>query len=151
MLNAPPPVLLTHIAHLQAAQMTRSEDAISTIVTDILKQNPDIKEAFTPPAQHTDYLFRSLYHHINQENDYKKCDQQQLRYQEPRDNTAPHIHYGLIASRDQVIKDSKKQDSLAQQLGILCFKMEAAGLINQLPTLIIQDIYNYCNSHKQKQ
>jgi hypothetical protein len=28
--------------------------------------------------------------------------------------------------------------------------MEAAGLINQLLTLIIQGIYNYCDSYKQK-
>jgi tetratricopeptide (TPR) repeat protein len=49
------------------------------------------------------------------------------------------------------MKDSETRDSLAQQLGILCFEMEAAGLMNQLPTLVIRGICDYCDSHKQKQ
>jgi nucleoside phosphorylase/tetratricopeptide (TPR) repeat protein len=150
MLNSPPQVLLTHIAYLQANQMTRSEDAISTIVSDVLERNPDMKKGFTPPSQHTDYLFRSSYHHISQENDCEQCDQQQLLYREPRDNTTPYIHYGLIASGDQVMKDSETRDLLAQRLGILCFEMEAAGLMNQLSTLVIRGICDYCDSHKQK-
>jgi nucleoside phosphorylase/tetratricopeptide (TPR) repeat protein len=151
MLNTPPPVLLTHMAHLQAAQMTRSEDAISTIVSDVLERNLDIKKEFTSPGRHTDYLFRSSYHHINEESDCEKCDQRQSIYRELRDKTGPYVHYGLIASGDQVMKDSGTRDSLAQQLGILCFEMEAAGLMNQLPTLVIRGICDYCDSHKQKQ
>jgi nucleoside phosphorylase len=60
------------------------------------------------------------------------------------------IHYGLIASGDQVIKDSEIRDSLAQQHGILCFEMEAAGLMDELPTLVIRGICDYCDSHKNK-
>jgi hypothetical protein len=58
--------------------MTRCKDAISSIISDVLEQNLDIKEAFMPPAQRTDYLFQSSYHHINKENNYKKCNKQQL-------------------------------------------------------------------------
>ncbi|KAF3389686.1 Kinesin light chain 2 [Talaromyces pinophilus] len=151
MLNSPPQVLLTHMAYLQANQMIGSGDSISIIVSDVLEQNPDMKEEFKPPSHHTNYLFQSSYHHINQESDCGKCDKQQLLYRKPRDNTTPYVHYGLIASGDQVIKDSETRDSLAQQLGILCFEMEAAGLMNQLPTLVIRGIYDYCNTHKQKQ
>jgi nucleoside phosphorylase len=151
MLNSPPQVLLTHMAHLQANQMTRGENAISTIVRDKLEQNSNMKNGFAPPSQDTDYLFRSSYHHFNKENDCAKCDKQQLVYRQPRENRTPHIHYGLIASGDQVMKDSETRDRLAQQLGIICFEMEAAGLMNQLPTLVIRGICDYSDSHKQKE
>ncbi|KAF5858246.1 hypothetical protein ETB97_004652 [Aspergillus alliaceus] len=63
----------------------------------------------------------------------------------------PVIHYGLIASGDQVMKDSETRDRLAQQYGILCFEMEAAGLMDGLPALVIWGICDYCDSHKQKE
>ncbi|QGA15964.1 hypothetical protein EYB26_003631 [Talaromyces marneffei] len=151
MLNFPPQVLLTHMAHLQANQMTRSADAISTIVSNVLKQNPDMKKEFTPPSQHTDYLFRSSYHHIKEEDNCTKCDKQQLVNRQLRDNRTPHVHYGLIASGNHVMKDSETRDRLAQQLGVICFEMEAAGVMNQLPTLVIRGICDYSDSHKQKE
>jgi tRNA A37 N6-isopentenylltransferase MiaA len=49
------------------------------------------------------------------------------------------------------MKDSETRDRLAQRHGILCFEMEAAGLMNELPTLVIRGICDYCDSHKQKQ
>lgn len=149
MLNSPPPVLLTHMARLQATQMTSRKDAISTIVSNVL-DHLDVKKGFTPPIQQTDYLFRSSYHHTYQENDCKKCDKEQLLDREPRDDRTPYVHYGLIASGNQVMKDSETRDSLAQQLGILCFEMEAAGLMNQVPTVVIRGICDYCDSHKSK-
>lgn len=48
------------------------------------------------------------------------------------------------------MKDSETRDCLARELGIICFEMEAAGLMNQLPTLVIRGICDYSDSHKQK-
>jgi nucleoside phosphorylase len=151
MLNYPPPRLLTHIAQLQADQMMRKDNALSTIIQDVLERNPDMKEHFTSPSQHTDYLFQSSYHHVYGESNCAKCNKEHLVSRRPRDTKAPHVHYGLIASGDQVMKDSETRDRLAHQLGILCFEMEAAGLMNQLSTLVIRGICDYCDSHKQKQ
>ena len=44
----------------------------------------------------------------------------------PRDD--PTVHYGLIASANQLMKDAAIRDSLAKEFGVLCFEMEAAGL-----------------------
>lgn len=130
------------MAYLQASQLTRRYDFISMIVEDVLKQNTAMKDRFAPPGQDSDYLFQSSYHHINNEDNCTKCDKQQLVHRQPRDARTPHVHYGLIASGDQVMKDSETRDCLAQQLGIICFEMEAAGLMNQLPTLVIRGIYD---------
>jgi nucleoside phosphorylase len=34
------------------------------------------------------------------------------------------------------------------QMNVLCFEMEAAGLMNTLPCLVIRGICDYCDSHK---
>ncbi|KAE8327612.1 hypothetical protein BDV39DRAFT_175364 [Aspergillus sergii] len=149
-LNKPPQALLTHISRLEAKQMTGSEDDVSKIVSEVLEQNPDIKKRFSPPEHTADLLFRSSYHHGNQGDSCEMCDKEQVVKRQERDTRAPFIHYGLIASGDQVIKDPETRDRLAQRHGILCFEMEAAGLMDDLPTLVIRGICDYCDSHKQK-
>jgi nucleoside phosphorylase len=49
------------------------------------------------------------------------------------------------------MKDSQTRDRLAREYGVLCFEMEAARLMNQLPCLVIRGICDYCDSHKNKQ
>lgn len=36
------------------------------------------------------------------------------------------------------------------RLDVLCFEMEAAGLMDQLPCLVIRGICDYCDSHKNR-
>lgn len=64
------------------------------------------------------------------------------------DNAA--IYYGLITSRNQLMKDICIRDKLINKKGVLCFEMEAAGLINYFPCLVIRGIYDYSDSHKNK-
>jgi hypothetical protein len=40
------------------------------------------------------------------------------------------------------------RDKLAKELGVLCFEMEAAGLMNTFPCVVIRGICDYCDSHK---
>jgi nucleoside phosphorylase len=42
------------------------------------------------------------------------------------------------------------RDKLASEKGVLCFEMEAAGLMNQFPCLVIRGICDYSDSHKNK-
>jgi hypothetical protein len=61
------------------------------------------------------------------------------------------VHYGTIASSNQVMKDGITRDRLSSELGgVLCFEMEAAGLMNSFPCLVIQGICDYADSHKNK-
>jgi nucleoside phosphorylase len=63
----------------------------------------------------------------------------------------PAIHYGLIASANQLMKDAHIRDKLAAEKGVLCFEMEAAGLMNHFPCLVIRGICDYADSHKNKE
>ena len=40
------------------------------------------------------------------------------------------------------------RDELAREKGILCFEMEAAGLMNNFPCLVIRGISDYSDTHK---
>lgn len=60
-----------------------------------------------------------------------------LRSLRTEDDDNPAIHYGLIASANQLMKDALIRDKLAAQRDVLCFEMEKAGLMNHFPCLVI--------------
>ncbi|KAF3191749.1 hypothetical protein TWF225_000970 [Orbilia oligospora] len=49
------------------------------------------------------------------------------------------------------MKNAIVRDKLAAENDILCFEMEAAGLMNQFPCLVIRGICDYSDSHKNKE
>ncbi|KAL7794329.1 ankyrin repeat-containing domain protein [Trichoderma ceciliae] len=62
------------------------------------------------------------------------------------------IRYGLIASGNQVVKDGIVRDRINQSLGgeVLCIEMEAAGLMNNFPCIIVRGICDYADAQKNK-
>ncbi|RMZ45428.1 hypothetical protein AFCA_012081 [Aspergillus flavus] len=147
-LNKPPPVLLKAMSQLESDSMT-GKTLVSKILFNVLDECEEMREQFSRPKD--DWLFRSTYNHENSEYNCSGCDQTQLVNRPERRTDDPCFHYGLIASGDQVMKDAKTRDSIAQDLDILCFEMEAAGLMDELPSLAIRGICDYCDSHKNKQ
>ncbi|KAB8240063.1 purine and uridine phosphorylase [Aspergillus flavus] len=147
-LNKPPSVLLKAMSQLESAYMT-GKRPVSKILIDIQHKCEEMREKFSRPKD--DWLFRSTYNHKDSGHNCSACDHTQLVYRPERITDGPYFHYGLIASGDQVMKDAKTRDSIAQDLDILCFEMEAAGLMDELPSLAIRGICDYCDSHKNKQ
>ncbi|GAW25116.1 hypothetical protein SAMD00023353_0104940 [Rosellinia necatrix] len=75
-----------------------------------------------------------------------------LKIRQPRtEEEAITIHYGLIASANQLMKDALVRDKLAAEKDVLCFEMEAAGLMNHFPCLVVRGICDYSDSHKNKE
>lgn len=72
------------------------------------------------------------------------------RDERSEDEDSPAVHYGLIASANTLMKNAKIRDSFAETHGVLCFEMEAAGLMNHFPCLVIRGICDYSDSHKNK-
>jgi hypothetical protein len=69
---------------------------------------------------------------------------------EPRPLEDPFIHYGLIASGDQIMRHGATRERLRKELDVLCFEMEAAGLMDDFPCLVVRGICDYADSHKNK-
>lgn len=99
-----------------------------------------------------DRLYKSEYQHIiGSGKNCEKCDPNEiLGRSERRTNRIINVHHGNIASGNTVLKDATIRDTYAKdpELNILCFEMEAAGLMNNLPCLVIRGICDYCDSHK---
>ena len=49
------------------------------------------------------------------------------------------------------MKDALLRDKFVKENNILCFEMEAAGLMNQFPCLVIRGICDYSDTHKNKE
>lgn len=147
LLNKPHPTLLNAISYLESNHSSSREKILNSI-RDVLKKDEEKEIVFYRPKN--DWLFHAVTTHSG-ELDCTTCDQTQLIMREPRGTDGPEIHYGLIASGNQVMKDGQTRDRIAAAEGILCFEMEAAGLMDQLECLVIRGICDYCDSHKQKQ
>lgn len=151
MLNRPPQSLLTALSKLQATHYTKPSQVIN-FLAEIEQKLPTEQAAnFARPTQ-TDQLFLDNYEHTNTHTQTcNGCDTTQTIRRQCRSHNNPFIHYGLIASANQVVKDSQLRDKLGRDLGVLCVEMEAAGLMNNYPCLVIRGICDYADSHKNKE
>ncbi|KAJ5684067.1 uncharacterized protein N7477_000412 [Penicillium maclennaniae] len=148
MLNAPPRVLLTALNTLRAQHLTADSRFVGFVSNLQAKIAPHKAAKFTRPIQE-DYLFQAEYDHIASDM-CEDCDRSKLVPRSPREHQEPVIHYGLIGSINQVVKDGRQRDQLARDLGIYCVDMEVAGLMNNYPCLVIRGICDYADSHKNK-
>ncbi|KAF5507218.1 hypothetical protein CGCA056_v013468 [Colletotrichum aenigma] len=78
------------------------------------------------------------------------CDRAGEVTRKERRSTDPVVHYGIIASGNSVIKNSLCRDEISRQIDekCICFEMEAAGLMNTFPCLVIRGICDYADGHK---
>jgi nucleoside phosphorylase len=67
-----------------------------------------------------------------------------------REDSTSRIHYGNIALGNEVMKHGITRDKIAKEEGVVCFEMEAAGLMNNFKCLVIRGICDYVDSHKNK-
>jgi nucleoside phosphorylase len=148
-LNKPPQLLLTAITKLQADHRLKPS-RIPDFLSEMVAKYPTMVSEFTYRDQRLDRLFEAEYEHES-EDACDNCNGSRLVARTTRDGYDPLIHYGLIASGNQVMKHGRTRDRLARELGILCFEMEAAGLMDSFPCLVIRGICDYADSHKNKQ
>ncbi|KAL2813604.1 hypothetical protein BJX63DRAFT_216969 [Aspergillus granulosus] len=143
LLNHPPSLLLKAIAHLEANH-SRGQIGLLDYVSQLNKL-PDFKRENAGP----DILFKADYEHVDGET-CENCSRANLVNRKPRGKDIM-VHYGTIASGNQVMKNALLRDQVSHELrGVLCFEMEAAGLMNDFPCLVIRGICDYSDSHKNK-
>jgi nucleoside phosphorylase len=145
-LNQPPMVLRTAINGLMAQYETdghRLEESINSI----LEKKPRLRQKYKRPDPSSDRLYRSAVIHPPNDDPSNLI----LRPERTEGEDNPAIHYGLIASANQLMKDAITRDTLVKEKDVLCFEMEAAGLMNHFPCLVIRGICDYSDSHKNKE
>jgi len=177
LLNMPPALLTNAVAKLRGKHEFK-RSAVSRYVSEMVKKmlesedvNPDFEDMYQYQGSKYDQLFEADYEHVNSEqisntfnegqdtsgkvpDDHKlpcpNCDEARLVARKPRKRNDPVIHYGTIASADLVMRHGTTREKLRKKYGILCFEMEAAGLMNDFPCLVIRGICDYSDTHKHK-
>lgn len=98
------------------------------------------------PGLELDRLFQVTYHHLQDKETYKECDEVKEITRLDCLTNSSRVYCGVVVSRNQVIKDLAVGDCLGSDC--LCFKIQAGGLINDFPCLVIGRIYDYADTHK---
>lgn len=142
-LSPPPPILLNAIANLRANHIrgrSRQLEFFSKL---------DRLPTFAREDAGPDILFSADYNHVGGAA-CEQCSNHRAVARQPRRQEVV-VHYGTIASGNQVMRDATERDKVSAELrGVLCFEMEAAGLMNSFPCLVIRGICDYADSHKNK-
>ncbi|KAL7962115.1 hypothetical protein V8C34DRAFT_311341 [Trichoderma compactum] len=151
-LSQPPTVLLTAINGLQA-QYEIDGHQLEEAVNNVLEKKPRLSKKYKRPDISTDRLFKSEATHDSSCITDCVYDSSNLvlRSERGSEEDNPAIHYGLIASANQLMKDALVRDRIAAEMDVLCFEMEAAGLMNHFPCLVIRGICDYSDTHKNKE
>jgi len=142
MLNDTPFPLRTALAKLQAGHM-RKGSKVAGIISRALEKNSSMQADFRNPG-------------VKWPDSQKKTD-----VYHARDGSAitsevreiPKVHYGTIASSNTLEKSARHRDAVLTRLrneniDPVCFEMEAAGLMNNFPCLVIRGICDYGDEHK---
>jgi nucleoside phosphorylase len=119
-------------------------------IPSILQQKLEAHPGYRRPSS-PDRLFCVEYDHEDPRSACDECDQSKLISRSKRNSGDIMIHYGAIASGNQVIKDARTRDHIARQLDVVCFEMEAAGLMDTISCLVIRGICDYADTHKSKE
>ena len=144
--NKPPSVLLHAVQALKTHARRKGMDFQNAL--KLIEQNsPNMAEEYSFQGLDKDQLFKVELEHEGSE-DCEECDQTMIVKRPSRRNLMPKVHYGNIASGNKEMKDGASRDQIAKKEKVMCFEMEAAGLMDNFPCLVIRGICDYADSHK---
>ncbi|CAI7653536.1 unnamed protein product [Penicillium viridicatum] len=125
-LNSPPTVLLTAMGKLRVRNRLKRNSLLPQYLEGMGKRWPALVPEYSEPPSGL------------------------VGSQDPKQRGVGDVHCGLIASGNQVIKDAELRDSIDENLGgkVLCVEMEAAGLTNDFPCIVIRGICDYADERK---
>ncbi|KAF2194389.1 purine and uridine phosphorylase [Zopfia rhizophila CBS 207.26] len=153
-LNMPPLVLLHALSNLQSEHRVAGSK-LPGLLEEMWKAHQQMTKStesvpgFVHQGFENDRLFKASCDHIGGR-DCRGCDLNEEVHRDTRDSTDPEIHYGIIASGNTLVKDAATRDEIMEHVGeeCLCVEMEAAGLMNHFPCLVIRGMCDYADSHK---
>ncbi|KAF3230743.1 hypothetical protein TWF191_008587 [Orbilia oligospora] len=158
-LNRPPRILMNALNSLDSIHPKKR----GARVLDTIKKVQEIDDRFCYPGADADRLFLTEYYHIKGQGSQVSvcetcnecprctaCDSRKEIKRKKRKFDHPYLHFGTIASGNQIMKDGITRDEIGKVSGAICFEMEAAGLMNDFPCAVVRGIADYADSHKNK-
>lgn len=132
-------------------------------IADVLKQmrrklDQKRMHQYDDPGPTCDSLYEDEYEHQCTEFDECKdcCNNKYTISRTKRGKGAfrspdtPFIHFGTIGSSNQLQISAAERKRLQRGHEVICFEMEAAGVMEEYPCMVIRGICDYADSHKNK-
>ncbi|KAL3485437.1 hypothetical protein BJX62DRAFT_242934 [Aspergillus germanicus] len=149
-LNKPPLVLLNALAELEAEREMEGSK-VPLYIAEMVDRYPRMRTDYSCQGPSNDVLYRSDYNHSEEDDSTcDSCDPSEIVQRVERESEHPVIHYGIIASSNQVVKDAVLRDRIGKEFGAMCLEMEAAGIMDSFPCIVIRGVSDYADSHKNK-
>ncbi|KAL5384079.1 hypothetical protein DPSP01_005554 [Paraphaeosphaeria sporulosa] len=148
---------------MAAVNNFRAEGSSQTNITEVLEQmrlrlDNDRQHQYDDPGPGRDRLFKDIYEHQGTELDDCRvcCDADYVESRADRGSGAtrqvdkPSVHFGNIASSNQLQISAIERNRVQQEHDVICFEMEAAGVMDEYPCVVVRGICDYADSHKNK-
>ncbi|KAH8123061.1 ankyrin repeat-containing domain protein [Trichoderma asperelloides] len=119
-LNQAPTLLRTAVNNLRAGHELEG-NRIQNAIDSVLAKRPRLQRNYKRPEASSDSLYQSLV-----------------------------VHSADGEADCSTVCDALVRDGLIARKDVLCFEMEAAGLMNHFPCIVIRGICDYSDSHKNK-
>ncbi|KAF7136838.1 hypothetical protein CNMCM5793_006408 [Aspergillus hiratsukae] len=162
------PSIRSFITKLESCKISKTLEEMTATELQSLLRKPGFEQSKYPGSSE-DRLFLPDYVHKHRNSPTCECSVdgkicalakqsscEELRCNlsclEPRKTCQeqPSIYFGSIASGDKVIKSGQHRDQIAKREGVIAFEMEAAGVWEYLPCLVVKGVCDYADSHKNK-
>jgi nucleoside phosphorylase len=148
---------------LAAVNIFRAQGLSQTNTADVLKQmrrklDEKRQHQYDDPGPDSDRLYKDTYEHQGTERDdcSTSCDAKNIVSRSDRGDAAarpvdePCVHFGNIASSNQLQISAVERNRIQREHDIICFEMEAAGVMHEYPCVVVRGICDYADSHKNK-
>lgn len=146
--NKPPQLLRSTVEKL-AADHRLTGSKVPVYLSEMLLKYPVMVTDYSHQGVANDVLFSKDYPHLGGRT-CRNCDKGRVIERDDRPSSDPQFHYGTIGSANTVVKDAILRDQLRQDMNLMCIEMEAAGLMDSFPCLVVRGICDYADSHKNK-
>lgn len=145
-MNKAPSALLKAVSALRARHGMGRRLYPEYVKAVSIMEASELQTLASRPASSSDRLYSNEYVHLKDSICSTHPDSAVIP-RPPRTQNQSKVHYGKIASGDQVMKDAKVREKIREDHDIICFEMEMAGL-DSFPCLAIRGISDYADSHK---
>lgn len=139
-----------HLLGTAVMSLRAEYDLRRSRISTIFQQKLGIYSNYARPAK-PDILFEAAYRHEDSNQSCDACNPSKEVDRDQRMSDDVTIHYGAIASGNSVMKSATERDAVAAELDVICFEMEAAGVMEVFHCLPIRGICDYSDSHKAKE
>ncbi|KAB8235931.1 nucleoside phosphorylase domain-containing protein [Aspergillus alliaceus] len=106
---------------------------------------------FRRPSQSKDRLCKSNYGHGHRcecLRPHGKGLTHIVKRKRRQEGNLVRVHYGNVASADQVMKNVRRRNELSWNNRIICFEMESISIMNNFDCLPIRGVCDYSDSHE---